>query len=235
MQVSQQGGQWTCQFCGHSNSNAAALPVLDLQASFQTAAELERAPACHAGGSFCPWPSCESAACKSAEFTILAVQGLHPGSSPSCEPTQAARSACFLKPCPCLQVCRELSGEAVDYEEASGIGSDADDALCVLLLVETQTSQPDLESIKEALLEVRLLLTSELVLCLSHSLDMQSHDLHNHMAAQDKNIGRHRSSRHPHTQVEQKHVVQRVHMLLRLVECQHRVTLAVWACRLSHL
>ena len=76
-----------------------------------------------------------------------------------------------MNSCPCLQVCRELSGEAVDYEEASGTGSDAEDALCVLLLVNTQTSQPDLDSIKEALLEVRLLSKSEQVHCLSQSLD----------------------------------------------------------------
>ena len=104
-------------------------------------------------------------------LTILAVQGLHHGSSPSCEPRQAACSSNLMKSCPCLQVCRELSGEAVDYEEASGTGSDAEDALCVLLLVDTQTSQPDLDSIKEALLEVRLLSKSEQVHCLSQSLD----------------------------------------------------------------
>ena len=69
--------------------------------------------------------------------------------------------ALSFQPCPFLQVCRELSGEAVDYEEASGTVSDADDALCVLLLVSAQTSQPDLDSLKVALLEVRLPLTSE--------------------------------------------------------------------------
>ena len=78
-----------------------------------------------------------------------------------------------MNTCPRLQVCRELSGEAVDYEEASGAESNADDALCVLLLIETQTSQPDLDSIKEAVLEVRLLSASGQLHCLSPTLDAQ--------------------------------------------------------------
>ena len=36
LQVDQQGGRWKCLFCGHSNSNAGSLPVLDLQASSHT-------------------------------------------------------------------------------------------------------------------------------------------------------------------------------------------------------
>ena len=95
--------------------------------------------------------------------------------------------ALSFQPCPFLQVCRELSGEAVDYEEASGTVSDADDALCVLLLVSAQTSQPDLDSLRAASL-------------LLHKKSTRS---------------AHRSSRHWHMRYVRKYVVQRARVLLK--------------------
>ncbi len=50
------------------------------------------------------------------------------------------------------QVCPELTHEAVEYEETSA--SDVDGPLCMILSIDTQTSQQHMESVKQALLEV---------------------------------------------------------------------------------
>ena len=53
------------------------------------------------------------------------------------------------------QVCPELNNEAVDYDEPSGDAPDDGEALCMILAVDTQTSQQQMVPLKEALLEVR--------------------------------------------------------------------------------
>ena len=50
------------------------------------------------------------------------------------------------------QVCPELTHEAVDYEES--LPSEVEGALCMLLAIDTRTSQQHMDSIKQALLEV---------------------------------------------------------------------------------
>ena len=58
---------------------------------------------------------------------------------------------------PVQQVCPELANEAVDYEKPASSSSDDGGPLYAMFAVDTQTSQQHLESLKEAMLEVRLL------------------------------------------------------------------------------
>ncbi len=53
------------------------------------------------------------------------------------------------------QVCPELTHEAVEYEESSA--SDVEGPLCMVLAIDMRTSQQQMDSLKQALLEVCLL------------------------------------------------------------------------------
>ena len=55
------------------------------------------------------------------------------------------------------QVCPELANEGVEYEEPSEETSGVDGALCMMLAIDTRISQQQMETLKQALLEVRLL------------------------------------------------------------------------------
>ena len=57
-------------------------------------------------------------------------------------------------------MCPELNNEAVDYDEPSGNTADDGEALCMILAVDTQMSQQQMVSLKEALLEVSLFVAS---------------------------------------------------------------------------
>ena len=57
-------------------------------------------------------------------------------------------------------MCPELNNEAVDYDEPSGDTYDDGEAMCMILAVDTQTSQQQMVSLKEALLEVSLFVVS---------------------------------------------------------------------------
>jgi hypothetical protein len=58
---------------------------------------------------------------------------------------------------PLQQVCPELADEAVDYEEPASRSSDGGGCLYAVFAIDTQTSQQHLDSLKEAMLQVRFL------------------------------------------------------------------------------
>lgn len=66
------------------------------------------------------------------------------------------------------QVCPELTHEAVEYEESSG--SDVEGPLCMILAIDTQTPQQQMEPLKQALLEVRFLMSSPTAHAISPNL-----------------------------------------------------------------